>query len=208
MGGLFLFLSQIKQICACFSKLRLLAVCHVRQIRLKCLMVFFGPVLFCLCCFQALDFCLILFFCSMNDFLYSIIPEAKAAILLQISCSAYRGTIFFALFKFHQTANAKIVSRKEGIRFSSRLKDFCALLSLFQKLWSQDPCICARINKASLPHPFRIRRVELCRFIHFACTFFCRATLICNACRSRARNCVECHKDQNHYKKRYCKEEK
>ena len=35
MGGLFLFLSQIKQICACFSKLRLLAVCHVRQRRFQ-----------------------------------------------------------------------------------------------------------------------------------------------------------------------------
>ncbi len=69
-GRDFLFLSQIKQICACFSKLRLLAVCHVRQIRFKCLMIFFSAQFcFAFCCFQALDFCLILFFCTVNDFL-------------------------------------------------------------------------------------------------------------------------------------------
>ena len=158
--GSFLFLSQIKQIFACFSKLRLLAVCHVRQIWLKCLMIFFCPVLFCLCCFQALDFCLILFFRSMNDFLYSIISEAKAAILLQIISSAYLCTILFALFKFYQASNAKVISCKKGGRFRGRLKDFSAFLSLLQKLWSQDLCIRARINKASLPHPFRIGIID------------------------------------------------
>ena len=159
-GRDFLFLSQIKQICACFSKLRLLAVCHVRQIRFKCLMIFFGPVLFCFCCFQALDFCLILFFCTVNDFLYSIIPEAKTAILFQISCSAYRCTVLFALFKFYQASNAKIISCKKGSRFRGRLKDFGAFLSLLQKLWSQDPGICTGIHKASLPHPFGIGIID------------------------------------------------
>ena len=113
--------------------------------------IFLPSSVFAFAVFRLSIFCLILFFRSMNDFLYSIISEAKAAIFLQIISSTYLRTILFALFKFHQASNAKVISCKKGGRFRGRLKDFSAFLSLLQKLWSQDLCIRARINKASLP---------------------------------------------------------